>query len=363
MPEQSILKEEENPFENYAAVVESDDRTIYLYLLPTQNESLPAHAVWLRNLVPAPDEPDRQSLEQGIPPLMHVQGCNHPEGALPYNPEELDFVWFPEGNGVALYHHGNLEAILPPWSGKDDVSGYAREALGYQSNTLPLPQESSAIYARLKDNLEFWDRRTKENDWKEIRDNLLSHYESVLGKHTQYYAVTDSRFPTLAVVEFRLTEGVVYASLGMSRQPMPGIEFIRSEPEHYLRREILLFSPNAGSAASDRYDELNESDVNKLREQYPGLLGRMARFPWIVSAALDNGHLFESGLELDFCDFVLSESPRPTGLSKELMAGLMQHFAIEGYSLSPLFAIPATQEDLLVARQKGADFWLDKRMA
>ncbi len=361
-PESEILKEEENPFENYAAVVESDDRTIYLYLLPTQNENLPAHAVWLRNLVAAPDEPDQESIQEGRPPLMHVQGCNHPEGAIRYESEDLDFVWFPEGNGVSLYHRGELEAILPTWSGREHVSGYSREALGYQSNTLPLPKKDSAIYQRLQDNLEFWDRRTKADDWESFRNGLLQHYESILGPHRQYYALTDVKFPVLGIVEFSLPEGILYATLGMSRQPMPGIELIKQEPEHFVRREIFLFSPNIDAAGvSDDYASLGGA-LDELRSRYPGLLGRLARYPWIVSAALDHGHLFESGMEANYCDFIFSESPLPTGLPEEIMSGLMQHYSVEGFSLSPLFALPATQEDLLVARQKGADFWLEKRM-
>ncbi|MBU45411.1 MAG: hypothetical protein CMN76_19520 [Spirochaetaceae bacterium] len=362
MSEQStILKEEENPFENYAAVVESDNRTVYLYLLPTKNENLPAHAVWLRNLVPAPDEPDRDSIKEGRPPLMHVQGCNHPEGALTYNPQNLDFVWFPEGNGVTLYNEGKLEAILPTWSGRENVSGYSKEALGYQSNTLPLPPENSAIYTRLQENLDFWDRRTRPEDWNEFRDQLLNHFESLFGKHSQYYALTDVKFPTLAVLEFALETGILYCSLGMSRQPMPGIELLKSEPEHFVRREIFLFSPNPGSpGAPDDYANMGDA-LNQIRANYPGLVGRLARYPWIVSAALDHGHLFESGMATNYCDFIFSESPAPTGLSSESMAGIMEHYNIEGHSLSPLFALPATQEDLLVARQKGADFWLDKR--
>lgn len=360
--ESQILKEEENPFENYAAVVESDHRTIYLYLLPTQNEMLPAHAVWLRNLVEAPDEPDRKSVQEGRPPLMHVQGCDHPEGAAPYNPEDLDFVWFPEGNGVALYHRGELEAILPPWSGRENVSGYSRDALGYQSNTLPLPPEKSAIYTRLEENLKFWDRRTQDGDWEEFRDQLLARYESILGKHSQYYALTDVRFPTLAVVEFPLDHGILYTTLGMSRQPMPGIELIKSEPEHFVRREIFLFSPNPDAPGIDESYRDSADLIAAIRPSYPGLLGRLARYPWIASAALDHGHVFESGMEKNYCDFIFSESPRPTLLPDDIMASLMEHYSIEGYSLSPLFALPATQEDLLVTRQKGADFWIEKKL-
>ena len=360
--ESEILKEEENPFENYAAVVEADDRTVYLYLLPTQNEHLPANAVWLRNLVEAPAEPDQQSIQEGRPPLMHVQGCNHPNGYTRYNPEDLDFVWFPEGNGVSLYHQGDLEAILPTWSGKENVSGYSKEALGYQSNTLPLPPDNSAIYQRLKDNLEFWDRRTRPEDWELFRNGLLQHYESVLGKHSQYYALTDVKFPVLGIVEFPLETGMLYTTLGMSRQPMPGIELIKQEPEHYVRREIFLYSPDVNApGVSEDYANLGGA-LGEIRSSYPGLLGPLARYPWIVSSALDHGHLFESGMETNYCDFIFSESPIPTGLPDEIMSGLMEHYSIEGYSLSPLFALPASQEDLLVARQKGADFWIEKRM-
>lgn len=293
---------------------------------------------------------------------MHVQGCDHPDGAQEYDPEELDFVWFPEGNGVSLYNRGELEAILPPWSGRENVSGYSREALGYQSNTLPLPPEHSNIYKRLQDNLDFWKRRTTEGDWERFRDGMLAHYESILGKHRQYYALTDVRFPTLAIVEFALTTGTLYASLGMSRQPMPGIELIKQEPEHFVRRELFLFSPDPDSSAAPADYEIPAEVLQELRKNYPGLLGRMARFPWIVSSALDHGHVFESGMERNYCDFVLSESPLPSGLSEEIMGGIMEHYSVEGYSLSPLFALPATQEDLLVARQKGPDFWLEKRM-
>lgn len=331
-----ILLREENPYGTRVATVESDGRTVYLYLAPTDENLDELRAVWVRNLAPAPDQPDRESMRLGQAPLLHAGACKHPDGLSEPERTELDLVWFQEGTGVTLYRDGQIEAILPPWSGENDLQGYAREALAADAGTVPLPGPSSALYERLKENLSFWDQRAKPEHWPAFRDRLLAHYEQSYGPHLQYYALQDRTYPPLAVVEFAGSEGGrTYVTLGMSNQHMPGVERRQKEPEKHLRVEIV-------------------GHTGQAQDWYPGLLARVALYPWLSGRALADGDSFDSGLPYEEASFIFSDNfdsgpSRPQPLLVD-----------DRYQVRFLRAYSAPQEFLLIARTRGADFALRK---
>lgn len=345
-----ILIEEENPYGNAAAFVEDDGRTIYLYRVPAEGSAIEPSAVWVRNLLPAPAEADDAPV-RGMAPLMKAANCNHTEGSPPLLPEELDLIWFPDGTGVTLYVNGEVEAVLPPWAGHDYVQGYAREARGYEASTIPLPPGDSGLYTRLEENREFWNRRTRKGDWEGYRDRMLAYYESFLGKHSQYYAV-DQKIPPLAIVQFddvtldlrapaAVPEGSrVFVTLGMGRQPQPGIEMYHENPDEVLHTEIFTFFPGAP-------------------EYIPSILGRIAAYPWKTGRFFDHGHIYESGRTEAICDFLITAQAGDAGWPTIPPAPLHD----ERYPIRPLFAVPATQEDVLVARARGVDFRLKRMFA
>lgn len=344
-----ILIEEENPYGNAAAFVEDDGRTIYLYRVPAEGSVIQPSAVWVRNLLPAPSEADDAPV-RGIAPLMKADHCNHRDGLPSFHPDELDLIWFPDGTGVSLYVNGEVEAVLPPWAGHDFVHGYAREARGYGASTIPLPPSSSGLYARLEENREFWNRRTRKGDWEDYRDRMLAYYESFLGRHSQYFAV-NQKVPMLAIVRFddvaldlkrpdsiSAERKTVLVTLGMGRQPQPGIEMYHENPDAVMHSEILTFYPGAPEFAVS-------------------LLGRMAAYPWKTGRFFDHGHIYESGRQEPVCDFLITADAADAGWPVLPAPPLHD----DRYPIRLLYAVPATQEDVLVARAKGVDFRL-KRM-
>ncbi|MEQ9366135.1 MAG: suppressor of fused domain protein [Leptospirales bacterium] len=337
-----ILLQEANPYGTRIATLENDGRTLYLYLSPPEDLPGDTQAVWVRNLLPAPEETDHAAMQSGQAPLLRREACAHPDGLPAPDNEELDLVWFSEGTGVVLYRNGEAEAAIPPWSGADGLQGYAREALAQDVGTLPLPPASQAgFHDRLRENLEFWTARSQKTHWENFRDRLLAHYEAVYGKHKTYYAVTDRDYPPLAVAEFEVEDGHMYATLGMSNQNMPGVEgnVAGDTPNTRMRGEILSYSA-------------------EKPEWLPGVLGRMAIFPWLAGAFFDHGHTYESGVDSEHSNFVLTREfdrlhlPAPGELVLD-----------ERYPVNWLLAVPIPQEFFMVAKVRGIEHVLEKLYA
>ena len=335
----NILLKEANPYGTRIATLENDGRTLYLYLSPPEDLPGDTRAVWVRNLLPAPEESDHGAMQAGQAPLLRREACAHPEGLAAPASDELDLVWFSEGTGVVLYRNGEAEAAIPPWSGRDGLQGYAREALAQDVGTLPLPPASQqGFHDRLRENLEFWTARSQQTHWEAFRDRLLAHYEAAYGKHKTYYAVTDRDYPPLAVAEFEFEDGIMLATLGMSNQNMPGVEgnVAGDTPNTRMRAEILSYSPNKP-------------------DWLPGLLGRMAIFPWLAGTFFDHGHTYESGLEQAHSDFVLTREFDRLHLTApgELVLD-------ERYPVNWLLAAPIPQEYFMVAKVRGIEHVLEK---
>lgn len=331
-----ILLEELNPHGTRVATLEDDGRSVYLYLSPADDYPGETRAVWVRNLVPAPDEMDLKSMKAGRAPLISKMACAHPDGAEEFSVDDLDLVWFPEGSGVSLYVEGLIEAIIPPWSGYDGLQGYARACMDGQLGTLPMPAPESAFFDRLQENLDYWTTRADPEHWSRFRDRLLAHYESAYGPHKQYYALLDRKFPMLAVAEFEVAGRAVFATLGMSDQNQPGVERRAKDASGLLRVEIVSFT-------DDR------------RDWFPGVVGRMAAYPWISDAFFASGHTYESGADGPRADFILTGDfslinlPEPAPLT------------VDGrYPVTWLAAAPAPGDYLNVARVRGAEQALRK---
>ena len=333
------LLQEANPYGTRIATLEDDGRTVYLYLSPPDDLPGETRAVWVRNLLAAPEDTDHEAMRSGQAPLLRRDACAHPAGLGPLVGEELDLVWFSEGTGVTLYRNGAVEATIPPWSGVDGLQGYAREAIAQDVGTLPLPPEQQqGFYDRLRENLDFWTERSQKSHGETFRDRLLAHYEATYGKHKTYYAVTDREYPPLAIAEFEVEDGWLCATVGMSNQNLPGIEASASEnpPESRMRVEILSYSP-------------------RKAEWLPGVLGRMAIFPWLAGVFFGHGHTYESGLEKEHSNFVLTREfdrlmlPAPGPLVID-----------ERYSVNWLLAAPIPQEYFMVAKVRGIEHVLEK---
>jgi len=330
-----IIFEQANPYETFAATVEEDGRTVYLYLSPLKDASQSPKAVWIRNLLPAPDESDRDAMQQGIAPLMKKSACAHPDGLAPPPQAEIGILWFQEGNGVVLYLNGIIAAVIPPWSGKEGFYGYSAEAIAADAGTLPLSGETGGLFDRIVENERFWENRNDPAYWNNYRDALLAHYTNAYGNYTRYFAVTGRNYPMIGIAQFQHDDLTLYATVGMSFQNMPAVELAKKEPEAFLRTEIL----------TARLDEI---------EWLPGLIGRMALYPWLYNRHLDATHTYESGMQHPYSDFIFTDRFEPEFLPDP------GEFFSERYPVRFLTALPLLQEDLLVARAKGPPFLLEQ---
>ncbi len=332
-----VIFEQENPYGTLAASLESDGRTIFLYLHPIHESSFQPRAVWVRNLTEAPEDTDREAMQSGMAPRFKKEACAHPAGKETIQAENVELLWFQEGNSVALYVAGRLEAIIPPWSGKEGYFGYAVEALAEDVGTLPFPTPGSGLFERVEENRLFWEKRKEPSYWDNFRDSLLAHYESVFGPHTQYYAVTGRSYPPLAVVEFkRAPDDVIYATLGMSYQNMPQVELYFNEPQKHMRAEIITRREEAP-------------------EWMPGLLGRIGYFPWSENTFFTHGHSYESGLTEELSDFIFSSI-----YDESLIPVPAPYTWEEGLPVNFLYALPVEQEILLESRSVGSGRALER---
>ncbi len=332
-----IIFEEENPYGSLVASLENDGRTIYLYLNPTVDPSFQPRAVWIRNLVPAPEDTDREAMRQGVAPRIKKTVCKHPDGLPPITPEEVEFVWFQEGNGVALLLNGELEALLPPWSGSEGIFGYSKQSLGKDVGTIPFPVDSKVLEDRIQESQEFWKSRDNGKYWDAYKDRMLAHYEEVFGKHTNYFAVQSLKPPIAAVVEFQLGENdYVYATIGMSSQNMPGVESVMKDPQNHLRIELM-------TRRGDRPEWL------------PGIMGNLALHPWRSNNFFSHGHSYETG----YASYEKSNILLTSKYSDRMIPapGAME---VDGFPVSFLFAIPLDNEQMKELKEKGNRDYLEQ---
>src|SRR5262245_697922 len=93
-----ILAESMSPNGNIVAVVEATAQCIHFYLSGKPETEFGTRAVWVRNLVPAPADFNRDQIQRGEPPIMPASMCAHPEGAPELDARNLRIVWFEEGD-------------------------------------------------------------------------------------------------------------------------------------------------------------------------------------------------------------------------------------------------------------------------
>lgn len=328
-----VLLNDTNPYGTWSAVVEDDGRTIYLYLNPVGESGATSRAVWVRNLQAAPEETDRLAMREGRAPLLKAQACKHPQGLPTIDPSELDVVWFQEGNAVALMRDGKPEAMIPPWSGMDGFFGYAAEALAPDAGTVPFPEDRQGLDARLQENLDFWTQRSSGSHWANFRDSMLALYEKTYGPHQQYFAVTDRDYPPMAVAQFESHDEVIYATVGMSAQHIPDAELYEEEPQNHIRTELVWSSPVADSSL-------------------PGLVARVALYPWLASVYLGPGHIYSTGMDGTDRSHVL--------FTKEFPIARPEERSCDGYPVRFLYGFAVGEEWLPVVKTRGTEHVLAK---
>ncbi|HAN98666.1 MAG TPA: hypothetical protein DCQ98_15060, partial [Planctomycetaceae bacterium] len=275
----AVLLHESSPDGSVQAVVEQDDRTVYLYL-HANKPGFGTRACWVRNLVPGPATIDRSEFQQGLAPRLPRLACRHPQGAPPLSADSLEIVWFESGDGAALKDGDRWLAAIPPWSGEEDFHGYAADCREETELCWPMPHEPE-WFERLETARRWWSAWQNEPRWPRRQQELLETYERQFGKHRRYFSIDGEKWPPRGLVlhgvgdEGRSTETVIALTVGVSLRPMPKVETQVERPALHERIELAAF------ASADAPEKVCE------------WLSSAARFPWHFDTWLGPGHTME----------------------------------------------------------------------
>ncbi|MCB1143530.1 MAG: suppressor of fused domain protein [Leptospiraceae bacterium] len=350
MQEPEIIYQETSPYGAFAAYLEDDGRTVYLYLQSIHNPAWNMKAVWVQNRIPAPASREEKDLEDGLAPIL-CGGEILPNSPIDrILPDDVYFLWTEEGDSLALFHKEKLTAFLPPWSGVKGLSGYSRYAAAETITAHPLGDPDHGVFAeRMEQSRKFWEYRSDKNTWKSIQKNRLDQMESILGNHKNYWSADGGKFPQLAIVKFQtdaFQNVSIYSTLGMSAQAMPSVELYHKDFENYSYIEIIfaIHSPN------------DDADT-----WIPHAIGEIIKYPWMMGKWFGHGHTISLGrkdpnaLYCNFTHLFLCSSPP----SPELGDLPIQTIHSEhGKKISFLYAIPITEEEMHFVQKEGSESFL-----
>jgi hypothetical protein len=234
------------------------------------------------------------------------------------------------------------------------MPGYAAEARGEQRFAWELgPEARENLGQRLDDARAYWKWRASGDSWREIQGAGLAHLERLLGPHRQYWSADAGRFPPRAVVrcEPESLGGLsVYATVGMSAQPLPQVEMHFEEPEQHRRVELAL-------ATREPADRL------------AGLLSSVMQFPWEHLTWLGDGHTYTWGTPStrpgDSAVLLLKAPPaatvRTASFQSRMWAPDLSGLADRtGEPVNYLWLVPITGAERELAAAKGSSTLVEK---
>ncbi len=270
---QTILFER-SPYGAPDAIVQHDSRVVYLFL-SDNDRSFGIRACWVRNLVAGPTTIVKADLENDIPPVLPSFFCNHPTGASMPLTDDLQIVWFEEGNGIALFERDSVLAVIPPWSGQDAFHGFARDCIHENQICWPLPDRPS-LGRRIEQAKDFWLRLPHVDFRQQCLEGLTIRLQTQFGKPVETTAITLSGKLQIAIARHQTNAGDCWITHGLSLFPQPNVEL--AVPKSSSLRRIELGLRAAGNPwLSDRHEGLH-------------LLAHMAGFPWRNWTWLGDAH-------------------------------------------------------------------------
>lgn len=297
---------ETSPDGTRTAIVEQDDRVTYCYLHretttntgPQEAGAGNLQACWLRNLVKGPVSFSAREMERGVPPVLPRLHCDHPDGLAPLGSDQLEVVWLESGNGAAFLVDGEIEAIIPPWSGLEGFHGYARRCKSANQVCWPFPQDQKLV-DEFKRSQSYWQMWRKGDPWGQLQSQLMSVYEGALGKHQAYYAIDGNHWPPKAVVQLHADRNTFWLTAGVSirRQPCPHPEL--PVPEGLERIEIGLRLE--GDLSGTYYQSV-------LR-----LMSSISNYPWYAQQWIGPAHSYPFAESQEFptdADATIARFPR-----------------------------------------------------
>lgn len=269
-----IIGTSTNPSGTMQAIIERDERTVYLYLRHHEGAML---SCWLRNLTTAPAELDVSAMEDGNAPMLPAKFCAHPEGA-PIDPDKLKIVWLEEENGAGVYEDGELLAVCPAWATGDPCPGFARDSLDHNPVVWPLGSpEMNALHGRMAKADAFWrEWDDEETPWMRIQPLQLDTYAKIFGmKESRYLAIDGGAWPPKAMAQYNLADRTILVTVGLALRPQPGAELIVNADE-VRRGELGICLP--GKPTDEAVDKVGR------------YLSSVTSIPWANNTWIGEGH-------------------------------------------------------------------------
>lgn len=338
MDETQTLLQEVSPDGNLEVAVDQDARVVHMYLRAPNNDGFGLKSCWVRNLTAAPENLDVLAMRDGQPPLLPARFCAHPNGQPALNAQDLQIVWFPEGDGVALFEQDELLAAIPGWSEKGGFHGYARDCRGEGPLCWELGAEN-AMHRRIAEARRYWAKwdRTEEL-WPRVQERLMAEYERALGRHSRYFAIDGGAWPPRGLALFEARDRVYLLTIGLSIRPQPVVEMYTKTPEEVRRIELgACFDRSVSMAAV---------------KAFASYMSSLASLPWQQITFLGDGHTVgcdvfgnEDGLQ-PFSAVLLAKQ------AQETPEVVMPQFGIDRVPL--LWCVPITAAERELAESSGS---------
>ena len=298
---------ETSPLGNIDAIVQHDGRVIYLYLnghtIDGQNK-FGTRAVWVRNLEEAPYVLDEDEARSGVAPMLPKTCCKYSKPEPMLDPEELQIVWFEEGNGAALRLRKTdtteavTLAVIPPWSGLEGFHGYATGCIAESPICWPMP-DNPKLHQRIEAAAEFWAAcESDDHPFASLQPKVLAAYEQAFGSSKQtdatdddqesshYFAIDGGKFPPRGLAQYK-SAGVI-ATVGLSLCAQPAVELFVDDPVNYRRIELAIRLTPAQMSDSEVVDSVSRQ------------LSSLSAYPWRNLTWLGSGHTCGlSGIQTD----------------------------------------------------------------
>lgn len=242
---------------------------------------------WIRNHINYKDEDlgeiIRKSTNLGTP-ILPKDYINNPNGSPYLNPDNLQLVWFEEGNGVALIENEKILAIVPPGAIEENLPSYSleckKESLKINDidtciDVCPLEIDNPLINM-VKNAKEFWVDIYKEevmDSFFEERIEILKKYfgEKYIISYNEDQNLQQGHWPVTLII-FEKDDETYVVTFGLS----------------FLRQPFELSKYNDYKSAYNKFDikrieigfAIKTKEFNKKKETILNFLINKSKSPW-----------------------------------------------------------------------------------
>ncbi|MBO5030436.1 MAG: suppressor of fused domain protein [Lachnospiraceae bacterium] len=278
MNDSNILLESWSPVCNIQAVVEETDKNCYLYLwfFPGSDNAF-MKSCWICNTAKAPKELDVEGMKAGITPSMPEEYVLHDLNGIRLDKENLQLIWFEEGDAAALMQGEELVCVIPGWAGYKGFMGYS----AYAKGTTPLAWELTGALALLTERVmrskDYWASFDLDGEyWNVAQRQHISALTNFFGAYTKYYAIDNGEFPPKALITGEKNDVCYAFTAGVSLLTMPTVEqYYYDQPNDFRRIELAY-------AVIKKY----EGSIQPLLSY----ISAITNIPWSEVTFLGHGH-------------------------------------------------------------------------